>query len=79
VSSWVRALLCARGRGCLPRYVDRVAPRGDADLVDYRARFADRYFVDHHHLNGPGGMLFARMLSNEVVAPRLLERGTDPG
>jgi hypothetical protein len=53
-----------------------VAARGDADLVDYRARFADRYFVDHHNLNGQGGTLFARrMLANEVVAPHLHEPG----
>src|SRR5262249_43505166 len=59
-------------------YPEQVTARGDADFVDYRARFADRYFVDHHHLSGPGGTLFARMLATEVVAPHLDERGTGP-
>ncbi len=79
VSSWVRDLYTPEIEHAFRAYLDQVTARGDADFVDYRARFADRYFVDHHHLNGPGGTLFARMLANEVMAPHLHERGTDPG
>jgi hypothetical protein len=76
VSSWVRALYTPEVEHAFRAYVDQVTARGDADFVDYRARFADRYFVDHHHLNGQGGTLFARMLANEVVAPHLHDIGT---
>ena len=79
VSSWVRDLYTPDVEHAFRAYLDQVTARGDADFVDYRARFADRYFIDHHHLNGPGGTLFARMLANEVMAPHLHERGTDPG
>ena len=79
VSSWVRDLYTPEIEHAFRGYLDQVTARGDADFVDYRSRFADRYFVDHHHLNGPGGTLFARMLANEVMAPHLHERGTDPG
>jgi hypothetical protein len=79
VSSWVRDLYTPEIEHAFRGYLDQVTARGDADFVDYRSRFADRYFVDHHHLNGQGGTLFAHMLANEVMAPHLHERGTDPG
>jgi hypothetical protein len=79
VSSWVRELYTPEVEHAFGAYLDQVTARGDADFVDYRARFADRYFIDHHHLNGEAGTLFARMLANEVMAPHLRERGTDPG
>ena len=78
VSSWVRDLYTPEVEHAFRTYLDRVTARGDADFVDYRARFADGYFFDHHHLNGQGGTLFARMLANEVVAPHLHEPGTGP-
>jgi hypothetical protein len=78
VSSWVRDLYTPEVEDVFRAYLDQVTARGDADFVDYRARFADGYFFDHHHLNGQGGTLFARMLANEVVAPHLNEPRTDP-
>jgi len=71
VSSWVRALYTPEVEQTFRGYVDSLAASGDAEFVDYRGRFADRFFTDHHHLNARGGTLFARMLAQEVMAPRL--------
>ena len=74
VSSWVRALYTPEVERAFRGYMDGLTSGGDTEFVDYRGRFADRFFTDHHHLNARGGSLFARMLAEEVMAPHL--RGT---
>jgi hypothetical protein len=73
VSSWVRALYTPEIEQAFRDYMDQLSSRGDTEFVDYRARFPDRFFTDHHHLNARGGSLFARMLASEVLAPHLHE------
>jgi hypothetical protein len=77
VSSWVRALYTPEVERAFRGYMDGLTSGGDTEFVDYRGRFADRFFTDHHHLNARGGSLFARMLAEEVMAPHLYR--TTPG
>ncbi len=73
VSSWVRALYTPEVEQVFRDYMDRLSSGGDTEFVDWRARFADRFFADHHHLNARGGSLFARMLAGEVLARHVRE------
>src|SRR5262249_9666847 len=75
VSSWVRELYTPEIEQAFHDYMDHLSARGDTEFVDYRARFPDRFFTDHHHLNDRGGSLFARMLASEVLAPHLHATG----
>src|SRR5262249_23019885 len=71
VSSWVRELYTPTVEGTFRGYMERLRERDGTEFVDYRARMPDRRVSDHHHLNPPGGTLFARLLATEVLAPRL--------
>jgi hypothetical protein len=38
-------------------------------FIDCRDRVPDAYFLDHHHLGVEGGVLFSRLLANEILIP----------
>ena len=71
VTSWVRELYTPEIERAFRDLVEPLCRRYGAEFLDYRARVADEFFKDHHHLSFRGGVFFSRMLGSEVLAPRV--------
>jgi hypothetical protein len=50
-------------------YLAETARKYSCHCADYHDALADRWFADHHHASGEGGLLFTRRFSAEVLVP----------
>jgi hypothetical protein len=62
----------------LASYLDGLAGRFGAGLVDARRWLPDSAFTDSHHLRAAGAVAFTDRLAREAVLPRLTDTGDRP-